>query len=74
MVVDYELDYLNELYDEKEINEHLDYVPKKLGITRKEFEEIMNTPPRKYEEFSLNWPKKVWLIELKFFAFLFRVL
>ena len=45
------------LYDEKELQEHLVYVPKKLGLTREEFEEIMNTPPRKYEEFSPKLPK-----------------
>lgn len=55
------------LYNEKELQEHLVYVPKKLGLSREEFEEIMNTPPRKYEEFSPNLPKVVFEIEEKIF-------
>lgn len=55
------------LYNEKELQEHLVYVPKKLGLSREEFEEIMNTPPRKYEEFSSRWPDFVWLIDDRIF-------
>lgn len=60
------------LYNEKELQEHLIYVPKKLGLTQEEFEEIMNTPPRKYEEFSPEWPKKVWQLEIKLFKTMIR--
>ena len=61
------------LYDEKELQEHLIYVPKKLGITREEFEEIMNTPPRKYEEFSPKFPKVVLELEGKLFQLLIKI-
>ncbi len=58
------------LYDGKELQEHLIYVPKKLGISKEEFEEIMNTPPRKYEEFSPKFPKVIYKLENKLFDFL----
>ena len=61
------------LYNEKELQEHLVYVPKKLGLTREEFEEIMNKPPRKYEEFSPKFPKILYEIENKFFGILFNI-
>ncbi len=61
------------LYNEKELQEHLVYIPKKLGITQKEFEEIMNTPPRKYEEFSPKFPVIVLQLEGKLFQTLIRI-
>lgn len=61
------------LYDEKGLQEHLVYVPKKLGLTSKEFEEIMNTPPRKYEEFSPKFPKVVYKFENNFFDFIIKI-
>ena len=61
------------LYNEKELQEHLVYVPKKLGLSREEFEEIMNTPPRKYEEFSPSFPKIVYVMEETLFQFLNRI-
>ena len=60
-------------YDEKELQDHLIYVPKKLGLTEEEFEEIMSTPPRKYEEFSPNFPKAVFQIEKKLFRSLIKI-
>jgi len=61
------------LYDEKELQEHLVYVPKKLSLTREEFDEIMNTPPRMYEEFSPKFPKVIYNVENKIFDFLISV-
>ena len=61
------------LYDEKELQEHLVYVPKKLGLTHEEFKVIMNTPPRKYEEFSPKFPKVMLEIEKKLFKLLIRI-
>jgi N-acetyl sugar amidotransferase len=61
------------LYNEKELQEHLIYVPKKLGLTREEFEEIMNMPPRKYEELSPNFPKAVFQLEKKIFRSLTKI-
>lgn len=61
------------LYDEKELQEHLIYVPKKLGISKEEFEKIMNTPPRKYEEFSPRLPKMIYKLENKVFDFLISI-
>lgn len=60
------------LYNEKELQEHLVYVPKKLGLSREEFEKIMNTPPRKYEEFSPGLPKVILELEHKFFDIIFK--
>ncbi len=54
-------------YDEKEIKEQLYLVLKKLGLTDKEFSNIMNMPPRKYENFAPKWPQKVRFIEKKIF-------
>jgi len=61
------------LYDEKELQEHLVYIPKKLGLTREEFEEIMNTPPRKYEEFSPKFPKVILELEEKIYQLLIKI-
>jgi len=61
------------LYNEKELQEHLVYVPKKLGISREDFDEIMNTPPRKYEEFSPRLPKVILELEHSFFDFIFKI-
>lgn len=61
------------LYDEKELREHLVYVPKKLGLTTEEFETIMNNPPGKYEEFSPKFPKIILSIEQKFFRFVIMI-
>ncbi|MFO7526779.1 MAG: hypothetical protein R6W68_15100, partial [Ignavibacteriaceae bacterium] len=61
------------LYDEKELQEHIVYVPKKLGLTQKEFEKIMNTPPRKYEEFSPEFPRVLYEFENKFFRILLNI-
>lgn len=61
------------LYDEKELREHLVYVPKKLGLTTEEFEAIMNSPARKYEEFSPKFPKIILSIEQKFFRFVIMI-
>lgn len=58
------------LYNEKELQEHLLYVPKKLGLSKEEFEAIMNTPVRKYEEFSPKFPKVILEFEHKIFDFL----
>jgi len=60
------------LYDEKELQEHLVYVPKKLGLTREEFEEIMNAPPIKYEELSPKVPKVILEIEEILFQLLIK--
>ncbi len=61
------------LYDEKELQEHLIYVPKKLGLTKEEFDEIMNTPPRNYEEFSPKLPKVILEFEGKLFSSIIKV-
>ncbi len=61
------------LYDEKELQEHRTYVPKKLGLTKEEFEEIMKTPVRKYEEFSPQLPKIIYEFEEKIFQALNRI-
>jgi len=49
------------------------YVPKKLGLTSEEFEQIMKLPPREYEEFAPKWPLMVWQIEDKLFNTLNRI-
>ena len=42
------------LYDEQLLKEHIDYINKKWEIDKDTFERIMNTPPRKHEEFPSN--------------------
>ncbi len=42
------------LYDAKELQADKEYVLKKFGLTREEFEAIMNLPPRKHEEFKTD--------------------
>ena len=61
------------LYEEKELQEHLVYVPKKLGLTSQEFEEIMNLKSRTYEEYSPEFPKAVLRIEKKLFKILIGI-
>ena len=67
------LELFKPLYDEKELQEHLIYVPKKLGLTREEFEEIMKAPPRKYEEFSPKLPKVILDLEQKIFQVIVKI-
>lgn len=55
------------IYEETELKEHLEYVPKKLGIRKDEFDNIMKLPIRKYEEFSPSFPKKFRNAETKIF-------
>ncbi len=54
------------LYDEDELKEHLEYVPKKLGISRKELEAIMKTPPAKYTDVSPKIPRLIMKLENEF--------
>lgn len=61
------------LYPENELKEHLEYVPKKLDLTKREFKRIMNTPPRSYEDFSPKLYRKITEVEKKFFKKLFRL-
>jgi N-acetyl sugar amidotransferase len=42
------------LYSENEINYDLEYVAKKLGWSVTEFEEIINLPPNRHEDFATN--------------------
>lgn len=53
------LDELNRpLYSEKELEEDIDYVIRKLGITRNEWDAIMDAPGRSHAEFKTD--KDVW--------------
>ncbi|MBE0651164.1 MAG: N-acetyl sugar amidotransferase [Bacteroidales bacterium] len=61
------------LYDEKELQEHLIYVPKKLGLTREKFEEILNASPRRYEDFSPSLPKFIYEFEEKCFRVIIKI-
>jgi len=40
------------LYDEQQLKIDKEFVLKKLGYTAEEFDEIMNTPPRRHDEFK----------------------
>ena len=60
-------------YDDKELHDHLVYVPKKFGLTKEEFQNIMDLPPRKYEEFSPKLPKLILELEGKLFNSIIRV-
>jgi len=52
------------LYDPKELQEDKDYVLKKLGLSEKEFEEIMYLPVRSH----LDYPNNQWI-----FNFLLKI-
>ncbi len=54
------------------INKDIDYLVKKLQITRDEFNKIMLLPPRAYHEFSPRWPHLVKKIESHFFRQFFK--
>lgn len=61
------------LYNEDELKEHLEYVPKKLGISRKEFEAIMKTPPAKYTDVSPKIPRLIMKLENEFFKKIIKI-
>jgi N-acetyl sugar amidotransferase len=42
----------NELYNPKELEEDKEYIAKKLGVSKAEFEEIMNMPKHNYSDFK----------------------
>lgn len=42
------------IYDEKQMNEWMDYIASKLGITRKEFDEICERPPHQHEDYKVE--------------------
>jgi N-acetyl sugar amidotransferase len=42
------------LYEEKELRQDMEYVLKKFGLSTSEFQEIMNSRPRKHEEFETD--------------------
>lgn len=52
-----------------ELQEHLKYVPKKLGLSKEEFEKIMCKPPRKHEEFSFKFPKVIHQIDRNYLIY-----
>ena len=47
-----------ELYPPQELKEHIDYVINKFGLSKGEFDSIMNTPPKTYWQYP-NY-KKTW--------------
>lgn len=46
------------LYDPALLEEHINYIIKKWGITRQEFDQIMSLPPKKHEDYPSN---KKWV-------------
>lgn len=68
------LEVLNEkLYDENELKKHLEYIPKKLGITYEEFMSIMKIPPQKYENISPRLPRLIMKYETMLFNGLIKI-
>jgi N-acetyl sugar amidotransferase len=57
-------------YNEATLQEELDYICKKLGFTRQEFEAIMQAPPKKHHDYKNN----EWFLSkvYRFYAFLFN--
>ena len=51
----------NKPYDPEKIEAEKDYIAKKLGITLKEFEEILNSPPKSYKDYPNNEKKLKFL-------------
>ena len=48
-------------YDPEKIEAEKEYIAKKLGITLKEFEEILNSPPKSYKDYPNNEKKLKFL-------------
>ena len=42
------------LYDEKQMDEWMNYIAKQLGITRKEFDEICAQPTHQHEDYKVE--------------------
>jgi len=42
------------IYDEKQMNEWIDYIANQLGITREEFDDICNQPAHQHEEYQVE--------------------
>lgn len=62
------LDMLSKpLFDPQEINHDITYFIKKMQISAEEFEDIMNNPPRRYEDISPLFNRKLRRIEKSFF-------
>jgi N-acetyl sugar amidotransferase len=60
MTRDEAIDRLSEpLYDEKEIGQDIDFIMKKIGITRNEFDSIMNESPRQHSEYRTSYVNKI---------------
>ena len=53
-----------QIYDGIKIQNEKEYVIKKLGLTTKEFEEVMNLPVRKHQNFDSD--QKYWKVYFKF--------
>ena len=51
----------NKPYDPEKIEAEKDYIAKKLGITLKEFEEILSSPPKSYKDYPNNEKKLKFL-------------
>jgi N-acetyl sugar amidotransferase len=61
------------LYDEKTIEQDIEYLCKKFEIPRSEFDDIMMAAPRKYEDLSPVLPKKIKVMESDMFSAIFRL-
>jgi N-acetyl sugar amidotransferase len=60
-------------FNAKTIEEDIEYLIKKFGITHQEFEEIMMAEKRNYQDLSPAFPKLISKFEKKIFATLFRL-
>jgi N-acetyl sugar amidotransferase len=51
--------------DAEILRQDLEYVPKKLGLTQQEFEDIMNLPPKKHEDYPTDEKMRNLLFGIK---------
>jgi len=56
------------LYSEEELKEHLEYIPKKLGLTREEFDAIMRKPQKSYFDYAPKWTSRIKFLDKKIYA------
>jgi N-acetyl sugar amidotransferase len=56
-----------EPYNDKELNEDINFVVKKLGMTKSEFETIMTMPKKTFTDYASNYSKFVFIKKLKQF-------
>lgn len=62
------------LFDPETIGKDIEYLTKKLQISKSEFEDIMAAPKKNYQDYRSKWPDNIKLIEKTIFKILTRII